>query len=261
MSKNGHKSVVLWHMNGSMATIYQYSEEQKKRVPLETISFVSKAYLAFRKIDELRIVSAAIPFLIYLYSLRLQSNQLTSLPNEIWRLENLIELNLGHNQLTSLPKEVGLLVNLQELYVHNNQIKKIPSQLANLKQLTILDLTENLLSFLPNRVHKLKLKQLWIDNNPFDAVPTTTTKQSMSLKSICEQTIGSLCMTDDESREAVIESILMDKQRLIPDTIELVEKCDSCSLPIFHEGLDIIKLNNGVPVLFKACSQTCHNKI
>jgi hypothetical protein len=50
--KNEFKSVVLWHMNGCIATLYEQKQEQK-RVPIDTISFTNKAYLAFQKVDEL----------------------------------------------------------------------------------------------------------------------------------------------------------------------------------------------------------------
>lgn len=52
-AKDEFKSVVLWHMNGCIATIYEQTQDQKRKVPVDTISFTNKAYLAFHRVDEL----------------------------------------------------------------------------------------------------------------------------------------------------------------------------------------------------------------
>lgn len=54
IAKNEYKSAVLWYMNGIVATFYESEDQdQKKKVLVDTISFTSKAYLAFRKISSL----------------------------------------------------------------------------------------------------------------------------------------------------------------------------------------------------------------
>ncbi|CAO3638699.1 unnamed protein product [Mucor fragilis] len=150
-------------MNGIVATFYESEDQdQKKKVLVDTISFTSKAYLAFRKISSLRIASPAVPYLEKLSSLLLQNNNLKTIPSELWRLVNLQELNLGCNQLEILPKEIGLLTNLQELFLHSNQLVDIPSQIGHLQQLQVLDLTDNRLESLPGElVWRLQLKNMW----------------------------------------------------------------------------------------------------
>ncbi|KAG0749329.1 hypothetical protein G6F57_000257 [Rhizopus arrhizus] len=120
MSKDEFKSAVLWHMNGCVATLYTSDGNKKK--PTDTLSFVTKAYLSFLHLNEVRITSFTIPFLRTLVTLQLPKNQLTTLPKELWRLEHLQELKLGHNQLIEFPPDVGSLTHLSELYFHNNQI-------------------------------------------------------------------------------------------------------------------------------------------
>lgn len=50
---NEVKSVVLWYLNGCLATFYkaQQDDEPKKKVLIDTISFTNKAYLAYRQVN------------------------------------------------------------------------------------------------------------------------------------------------------------------------------------------------------------------
>jgi hypothetical protein len=52
-AKNEFKSVVLWHMDGCIATFYEQKQDQKRKVPIDTISFTNKADFAYKKVDEL----------------------------------------------------------------------------------------------------------------------------------------------------------------------------------------------------------------
>ncbi|KAI8347622.1 hypothetical protein EDC96DRAFT_567732 [Choanephora cucurbitarum] len=255
MSKDEHKSAVLWHMNGCVATLYT-SDGQKKK-PTDTLNFNTKAYLSFLQLNELRIASPAVPFLQTLVSLQLQNNQLTSLPKELWRLEHLQELNLGHNQLTEIPPDVGSLAHLAELYLHNNQIQQMPSQLRRLRDLSILDLTDNQLHCLPVAVRQLDLQRCWLDNNPMDAQPRTSW---MSLKAICQQTIGLICQTDEDSRAVLLASEVPEKKTMVPDQLDLVDQCDVCLVPLFHQGLEVVQFDP-LPIASKACSQTCFYRL
>ncbi|KAI7904875.1 uncharacterized protein BX663DRAFT_469984 [Cokeromyces recurvatus] len=272
IAKNEYKSVVLWHMNGCIATFYESKpDNQKKKVPIETVSFTTKAYLAFKKMNSLQIAPPAVPYLENLTSLQLQNNHLVSLPHELWRLTNLQELNLGSNQLKELPMQIGLLVNLRQLFLHNNHLTSIPSQIGNLKQLSLIDLTDNnRLIHLPAEILELKkLKVLWLGNNNFCQQKTNDLKV-ITLKSICLQTIGLLCSIDQESKQIISEnlpeSVLEDKSILLSsadkDLRTLIPRCYYCSSLLFHSDLHLIKLNKeNLPFLFRACSQTCYVNI
>lgn len=280
IAKNEYKSAVLWYMNGCIATFYKAeNEDQKKKIPVDTVSFTSKAYLAFRGIDLLvclhhihetivyllcikRIASPAIPYLENLSSLLLQNNNLKTIPKELWRLVNLQELNLGCNQLEILPKEIGLLTNLQELFLHSNQLVGIPSQIGYLQQLQVLDLTDNRLENLPGElVSRMHLKSLWVEKNPFDTVAEETKYFKMiSLKNICAQTIGLWCLADPDSRDVVLDlpDSILDKSLIVPDSMDLVPLCQFCQSRLFHYGLSLITLNHNIPLIYNACSQNCY---
>lgn len=264
ITKNEYKSAVLWYMNGIVATFYESeNQDQKKKVLVDTISFTSKAYLAFRKISSLRIASPAVPYLENLSSLLLQNNNLKAIPNELWRLVNLQELNLGCNQLETLPKEIGLLTNLQELFLHSNQLVNIPSQIGYLHQLQVLDLTDNRLESLPGElVSRLQLKNLWIEKNPFSVRPTSTYNM-ITLKDICSQTIGLWCLADPDSRDVVLDfpDSILDKSLIVPDNINLVPLCQSCQGRLFHYGLSLVVENHSISFVYNACSQNCYIRL
>ncbi|EPB85758.1 hypothetical protein HMPREF1544_07427 [Mucor circinelloides 1006PhL] len=247
-------------MNGIVATFYESeSQDQKKKVLVDTISFTSKAYLAFRKISSLRIAPPAVPYLENLSSLLLQNNNLKTIPSELWRLVNLQELNLGCNQLEVLPKEIGLLTNLQELFLHSNQLATIPSQIGNLQQLQVLDLTDNRLESLPGElVSRIHLKNLWVEKNPF-TVKATKSFGMITLKDICAQTIGLWCIADPESRDVVLDlpDSVLDKSLIVPDNVHLVPLCQSCQERLFHHDLSLVVENHSIPFVYNACSQNC----
>lgn len=174
-------------------------------------------------------------------------------------------MNLGNNQLETIPEQVGLLANLRELFIHNNQICRLPAQIGNLDKLVVLDVTDNRLEWLPSEVLRLShLRNLWIENNPFTATATTQSLM-VSLKDICIQTIGQLCNTDLESRRVISETCLpiLDKSRLLIEKQGLVTRCFACSCILYHDHLNIIKIDDklSVPLEYKACTQTCYLKL
>ncbi|MEK7613993.1 MAG: leucine-rich repeat domain-containing protein [Patescibacteria group bacterium] len=76
--------------------------------------------------------------------LDLSDNALTgSLPAEVRHLKNLIVLDLSGNQFTGVPAEVGQLSELEVLDLSYNRLTGLPYELGNLSHLKILDLRGN----------------------------------------------------------------------------------------------------------------------
>lgn len=202
----------------------------------------------------------------HLSSLRLQHNNLTTLPNELWRLTNLQELNLGFNELDQIPIQIGSLVNLRELYLHNNHLTEIPFQIGNLKFLTVLDITANKLRTIPSSILKLQLENFWFDLNDFsDAIPTTIkTLKFISLQNICLQTIGQLCALDPDARKVISDSsdFITDSSTLLGEQPELLISCAHCQSLLYQPGLEVIDMtdcnNKQFAVTYKVCSQSCY---
>lgn len=122
---------------------------------------------------------------------------LTSLPNEICQLDNLVELNLegnnissfpsgidgnnfnglqvlnlSDNGLTSVPIEVTKISSLQRLDLRGNQLTVIPDAISSLSDLQTLLLTDNQLTSLPVLFSSLsKLKTLNLGSNQIESFP------------------------------------------------------------------------------------------
>jgi Leucine Rich repeats (2 copies) len=77
------------------------------------------------------------------FVLDLGKNQLSSVPNGIGKLKELVCLTLSNNLIASLPAELGLLSELYKLDLRNNQLTSVPPELKLMKNLDILDLEGN----------------------------------------------------------------------------------------------------------------------
>ncbi len=117
------------------------------------------------------------PYLINYYAyrvsyLKLQSNQLTSLPASFGNLTQLRRLQLYDNQLTSLPESFGNLSQLKALSLHQNQLTSLPDSFGNLSQLKALSLHQNQLTSLPDSFGNLnQLRALKLHNNQLSSLP------------------------------------------------------------------------------------------
>jgi hypothetical protein len=89
----------------------------------------------------------------------LYNNNLTSLPESICGLSELIGLHVSHNQLTSLPEDLGNLPSLKKLEFDHNHITRLPASLANLYD----NVKQTPGDYNPNHINEVSLK--W-DHNP-----------------------------------------------------------------------------------------------
>jgi Leucine-rich repeat (LRR) protein len=62
--------------------------------------------------------------------LKLDKNELTRLPDELYDIKILQELTFQQNRVTFLSPKIGQLVELQKLNVASNMISKIPSEIS-----------------------------------------------------------------------------------------------------------------------------------
>ena len=140
-----------------------------------------------------------------LRELYLSGNQLTSVPESLWRLSKLGDLYLNDNQLTSVPESLGCLPNLEQLYLSANQLTSLPESLGRLSNLRELYLRENQLTSLPGSLARLeKLERLGLDRNPLNP----------ALQSAYESGLGELraylrSLEEPERREELYEAKLL----------------------------------------------------
>nr|WP_278248301.1 leucine-rich repeat domain-containing protein [Neochlamydia sp. AcF84] len=87
--------------------------------------------------------------------LGLSSNQLISLPTEIWYLSQLQELYLSNNKLNFLPIEIGQLSHLEVLNLSSNQLTTLPAEMiGSLTALRGLQLNENPLKSISDEIRQ-----------------------------------------------------------------------------------------------------------
>lgn len=94
-------------------------------------------------LDEL---PARIDALSKLRDLRLNLNQLRSLPSLFGRLDNLVLLNLSSNYFQEYPEGINELSNLQELDISYNDFSTLPASMKKLVKLVKLNLCTNKLT-------------------------------------------------------------------------------------------------------------------
>ena len=107
-----------------------------------------------------------------LQSVDFSSNKLSALPHSLGQLTQLTNLNLSSNQLTTLPDSLGQLTQLTSLNLSDNQLTTLPDSLGQLTQLTSLNLSDNQLTALPPSLGQLtQLTELRLSDNQLTALP------------------------------------------------------------------------------------------
>ncbi len=86
-----------------------------------------------------------------------ETQKLTSLPSEIFELEQLEVLDLSGNLLTALPEAITNLKNLTALYLSRNYLTTLPEAIIHLPNLTTLSLNSNQFEIFPEVITYLSL--------------------------------------------------------------------------------------------------------
>lgn len=109
--------------------------------------------------------------------LDLSHKGLTSLPQEIGELTDLVDLNLSYNKLIKLPEEIKQLLHLKKLDLRFNQFAEIPSVIGYLKDLESLHLAANQIATVPPIITNLiNLRELKLWRNQLTTFPVEITK-------------------------------------------------------------------------------------
>ncbi|XP_055852002.1 leucine-rich repeat and calponin homology domain-containing protein [Episyrphus balteatus] len=105
--------------------------------------------------------------------LLVSNNRLVSLPDELGRMDKLLDLDVSYNQLTALPARVGELRSLKSFSLRNNQILYLPRELACLT-LVSLDVSNNRIASLPLEIRQMtSLVEFNLGNNPLTSPPAS----------------------------------------------------------------------------------------
>jgi Leucine-rich repeat (LRR) protein len=104
--------------------------------------------------------------------LRINNNQLQTLPDTLCTLSHLSQIFAQYNQLIKLPEQIGNLP-LTDLFIHYNQINELPESFYNLTHLVRLNVAFAGPMFkFDDRICDLKkLEQLFIDQTSLTFSP------------------------------------------------------------------------------------------
>ena len=127
--------------------------------------------LEIRESEITNIEQTGILSLQNLQSLDLRNNKLEFISDQFHVLKNLQVLRLDHNNISTLPDELFNLP-LVALSLSFNSLFKVPKKISNLKSLNFLSLAENHIQDLPSELGDLRgLRTLHIHKNEFYKVP------------------------------------------------------------------------------------------
>ncbi|KAL6625777.1 L domain-like protein [Neocallimastix sp. 'constans'] len=107
-----------------------------------------------------------------LKELHITYNDLKSIPESIYSLENLKEFDLSDNEITTLPESIVKLEKLENLNLKFNKLTKIPEKIGELKNLSVFELSYNEITTLLESFGNLtNLKEIYIGNNKLNSLP------------------------------------------------------------------------------------------
>lgn len=103
--------------------------------------------------------------LLKITSINLQGENLTAIPEIIFRCRNLRKLNLSNNLLATIPSEITRLKKLKVLNVRHNRLTQIQAWIGKMPNLRTLDISHNLIKSLPQQIQHISLEKLIASNN------------------------------------------------------------------------------------------------
>ena len=115
----------------------------------------------------------------------LNHNEISSIPDEISALKNVIFIYLENNQLSVLPRALTQMDSLIGMYFTANQFNDIPPFVFEMTRLRKLQFAKNHLTVLPPEIGNLsRLIHFNIGNNEIAVIPDTIAK--LKLLRVCE---------------------------------------------------------------------------
>jgi Leucine-rich repeat (LRR) protein len=117
-------------------------------------------------------------------NLVLSGCQLTTLPDELAILENLMTLRVDQNQLTDLPAGIARIPWLTMMDLSANRLQTLPEWISEMPRLNFLDVSNNALQQLPDTLlSSSRIKELMVSGNKIKVLPIPPA-QNLQLKSI-----------------------------------------------------------------------------
>ncbi|CAH8831501.1 unnamed protein product [Trichobilharzia szidati] len=160
-----------------------------------------------------------------------------NIPNELDRLEHLIELDLSCNLLTKIPEPVLLLRSLRKLHLAHNELSDLSNLTGDWPRLEYLNLSYNQLTHLPTGLIRLScLRKLYVNNNhlTFGGIPSGIGKlQDLEIFDASHNELETI--PESLCRCGRLKRLILNSNRLLtlPDAIHYLK-----------ESLDVFEVDN-----------------
>lgn len=119
-----------------------------------------------------------------LKELDLSNGDFTEVPAFVFEAKNLEVLILNDNRVEKLPKELQQLSKLDRIYWERNELGKKRFKIPKLPGVTKLDLSGNALRKLPKLKRLDGLKELVLQENEFESIPTWKLRKARTIKEV-----------------------------------------------------------------------------
>ena len=108
-----------------------------------------------------------------LTTLKIEKEDLNSVPHEIGCLQNLVDLQIRSGSLKTVPSSIGSLRELNELWISGNNLRMLPSEIGTLENLTVLAVCGEKLTEIPPEIGRIKnLEKLIIVGTSIVSLPS-----------------------------------------------------------------------------------------
>ncbi|TMW61520.1 hypothetical protein Poli38472_012711 [Pythium oligandrum] len=168
--------------------------------------------------NRLTVVPKSIERCVALIQCRLSNNRLHVLSDELCELGTALEeLYLESNSLTTLPENIGNLSTLRILDLNQNRLTAIPDTLGNLQELTDMRLAHNQITRIPEECGAMgKLERIILDGNPHLATLAACFRLLPSVSSLSASQCGVVSFdTVDFLIKAPVERLILSQNTLI----------------------------------------------
>jgi internalin A len=164
--------------------------------------------------------------------LDLRGLALTELPEEIFKLIDLVFLFLWSNKLTNLSPKISQFTKLELLFLLENKLTEIPAEIGQLSKLVILDLSYNKINTLPEQLFDLRnLRSLFLNNNSLSFLPSSVENlENLTTLNISSNNIHTI--PKEIGGLVKLKSLYIDNNQLtnLPLEIQLLENLEVLDL-------------------------------
>jgi Leucine-rich repeat (LRR) protein len=148
---------------------YEVPEEVLSETALTTLKLSS---------NQLSSLPPRISILADLLDLHLDKNRFTnSFPDEVLALTNLTKLNVSGNEIGHMAKDLSGFQMLREFRMSDNVLQSIPASIGSLRMLMVLDVSFNQITILPSEIGTcISLQVLRARSNQLKTIPIEITR-------------------------------------------------------------------------------------